>query len=203
MLTITPSKTALLVIDPQNDFCHPEGVLAQSGVDVSQLVEAGSKMVDLVKLCQSVGIQDIWTQQINHVEDYSRVHKQIPAHTDKRKKYTAQPGSWGAEFTDELKEVINDKSEIMIKYRFNCFHDTNLETYLKIKGIKTLIVCGGTTNCCVDTTVRDAYMKDYDVIMIKDCIGGVRQDWHEMAFEVWKHYIGEVMTLDELKTLLN
>ncbi len=201
-MNITPTKTALLIIDPQNDFCHPEGVLAQSGVNVTQLVTLGPKIKELTKLCQRAGIQDIWTQQINHPVDHGRAHKQIKSHTDKRKKYAAQPGSWGAEFVNELKPLINEKSEVLVKYRFNCFMHTRLEQLLKVLGINTLVVCGGTTNACVDTTVRDAYMLDYDVVMIEDCIAGVREDWHKMALEVWKHYIGEVMSLAEFKKTL-
>jgi len=203
VIKIKPTNTALLIIDPQNDFCHPDGVLAHSGVDVTQLVAIGPKIRELVQICQGAGIQDIWTQQINHRVDHSRAHKQIKPHTDKRKKYTAQPGSWGAEFIDELRPLINDKSEVLTKYRFNCFLNTRLDRLLKILGINTLVVCGGTTNACVDTTVRDAYMLDYDVVIIEDCIAGVREDWHKMAFEVWKHYFGEVVVLDEFKQMLS
>ena len=142
MIKLNPEKTALLIIDAQNDFCHPEGVLAQSGVDVTHLIAAGKNIENLIKICQAAGVRDIWTQQINHRVDHGRAHKQIKAHTDKRKKYTAQPGSWGAEIIDELKPLINENSEVMIKYRFNCFLNTRLEQLLKILGIKTLIICG-------------------------------------------------------------
>lgn len=202
MIKLDPEHTALLIIDPQNDFCHADGVLAQSGVDVSHLIDAGQNIKRLIEICQAAGVKDIWTQQINHRVDHGRAHKQIKSHTDKRKKYTAQPGSWGAEFIDELKPLINENSEVLTKYRFNCFRSTRLEQLLKILGINTLIICGGTTNACVDTTVRDAYMLDFDVVMVEDCIGAVRQDWHEMAIAVWKHYFGEVVSVADIEQSL-
>ena len=49
--------------------------------------------------------------------------------------------------------------------------------------------------------MRDAYMRDYDLVMVKDCIAGVRQDWHESALEVWSHYVGEVVELSDLQAM--
>ena len=45
-------------------------------------------------------------------------------------------------------------------------------------------------------------MLDYDVVMVEDCIGAVRQDWHNMAIEVWKHYFGEVVSMTEVEQAL-
>ncbi|MGE0502337.1 MAG: cysteine hydrolase family protein [Rhizobiaceae bacterium] len=202
MIDILPQETALLVIDPQNDYCHPEGILAMSGVDVSVWNETTPKIAELIKVCQAAGIRDIWTRHYNYADDQGRAQKRLKPHTAKRKTVTAQPGSWGSEFVDELKPLIGEKSNVVDKYRFSAFYGTTLETLLEIFGTKLLIICGGTTNACVDTTIRDAYIRNYDIVIVEDCIAGIRKDWHEMAVQVWKQYLGEIVKLDDLPGLI-
>lgn len=203
MLKLIPEETALLVIDPQNDYCHADGLLAQSGVNIGPMYAAIPAIAQLIKRCQAAGIQDIWSRHYNLADDKGRAAKRLQPHTAKRKRVTSQPGTWGSEFVDELKPLINDKSWVFPKYRFNCFYGTPLENLLKMGGKKLLVICGGTTNACVETTIREAYMRDYDLVMVGDCIGAVRPDWHVMALEVWKHYLGEVVNLSEFEQMLD
>lgn len=202
MIEILPSEATLLVIDPQNDYCHPDGILAKSGVDVSVWAETTPNIAELIKVCQAAGIRDVWTRHYNHADDQGRARKRLKPHTAKRKTVTAQPGSWGSEFVDDLKPLIGKNSEVLEKYRFSAFYGTALETLLEIYGTRFLIICGGTSNACVDTTIRDAYIRNYDVIIVEDCVAGVRKDWHEMAVQVWKHYLGEVVKLDDLRAMI-
>lgn len=202
MIDILPKETALLVIDPQNDYCHPEGSLAKSGVDVSVWAETTPQIAELIKVCQSAGIRDIWTRHYNCPDDHGRAQKRLKPHTLKRKTVTCQPGSWGSEFLDELNPLVTEGSRVLDKYRFSAFYGTTLETLLNIFGTRLLIICGSTTNACVDTTIRDAYVRNFDVVAVEDCIAGVRKDWHEMALQVWKHYLGEVVKLDELRRMI-
>ena len=202
MLNINPRESALIVIDPQNAFCHPEGTLGKSGVDVSHLIASVPQIAELVTLCRAAGIPDIWTRHYNFALDAGRDAKVIKPHTAKRKTIASQPGTRDSEYVDELKPLITDQTTVFEKYRWSAFYGTGLESLLRIGGVKMVIFCGGTTNACIEASVRDAYMRDYDVVMVKDCIAGVRQDWHEMAFEVWSHYVGEVVTLHQFKAML-
>ena len=202
MLTINPNETALIVIDPQNAFCHAEGTLGKSGVDVSHLVASVPQIAELVTLCRMAGIPDIWTRHYNFAVDSGRDAKRIKPHTAKRKTIACQPGTWDSEIVDELKVRINDETPIIEKHRWSAFYGTRLEPLLNALGVKMVVCCGSTTNACIEASVRDAYMRDYDVVMVKDCIAGVRQDWHEMAFEVWSHYVGEVVSLHQFKAML-
>lgn len=202
MLRIIPEETALLVIDPQNDFCHPDGNLGHSGVDVTVWQDTTPRIETLVKLCREAGVRDIWSRHYNIPGDKGKARKRIEAHTAKRKNISAQPNTWGSEFVDQLKSLIADSTPVIEKYRFSVFYGTRLEPLLHIMGVKLLVISGGTTNACVDTTIREAYMRDFDVVMVKDCIAGVNDDWHRMAIEVWQQYLGEVVTLNEFKQML-
>jgi catechol 2,3-dioxygenase-like lactoylglutathione lyase family enzyme len=55
-------------------------------------------------------------------------------------------------------------------------------------GTQTLFMTGTTTNACVETTIRDAYLRDYDVVAVTDCISGVNEEWEQAALQVWSQY---------------
>lgn len=203
MYKLIPNETALLVIDPQNDYCHPEGNLGQSGVDMAVWQDVSPKIAELITVCRGAGIRDIWSRHYNIEGDAGKARKRQVAHTAKRKNLSAQPGTWGSEFVDELKPLAANAHAVLEKYRFSVFWGTQLDPMLKIMDVNTVVICGGTTNACVETTIRDAYIRDMDVVMVEDCIGGVRDDWHRMATQVWRHYLGEVVTLDEFKQMLD
>lgn len=202
MLEIIPGETVLLIVDPQNDFCHPDGNLGQSGVEMSVWKTVTPRIKSLINFCRDVGIQDIWSRHYNIANDRGKAAKRIEAHTAKRKNLSAEPGTWGSEFVDELKPLVTESSYVIDKYRFSVFYGSNLDPLLNILGTKLIVICGGTTNACIDTTIRDAYVRDYDVVIVEDCIGGVREDWHRVAVEVWRHYLGEVVSLDEFRQML-
>ena len=157
---------------------------------------------NLIESCRNAGVQDIWSRHYNLAGDAGKAKKRIQSHTAKRKKLSAQPGTWGSEFVDELQPLVNEDTKVIEKYRFSVFYGTTLEPLLNILGTKLVVMCGGTTNACIDTTIRDAYVRDYDVVMVEDCIGGVRDDWHRMATAVWQQYLGEVVTLAQFQKML-
>ncbi|MDR7522723.1 MAG: isochorismatase family cysteine hydrolase [Armatimonadota bacterium] len=200
--TLDIADTALLVIDAQNAFLHPEGTLGLSGVDMSLLTAVIPPLRRLIPACKAAGIPDIWSLQHHLPEDHTRALHRIQPHTAKRARLACQPGTWDAEIVDELKPLIDAGSHLIEKHKFSVFYGTRLEVLLRILGRRTLIVTGSTTNACVDTTIREAYMRDYDLLIVSDCIGGVRRDWHEMALAVWAQYCGAVVTSDQVLAMV-
>jgi ureidoacrylate peracid hydrolase len=65
-----------------------------------------------------------------------------------------------------------------------------------------IIVCGTATNTCVEATVRDAYMRDFDVIIAREGVSGVNAAWHETALQVWDRYFGAVLGVDQIAEAL-
>lgn len=195
---LNPQDTALLVIDMQNAFCHPDGTLGLSGVDMTLLSGAVEPVRRLIEACKASGIPDLWSIQHHLPDDRTReLHKIVP-HTLKRARVACLPGSWDAEIVDELKPLFDQRSHLIEKHKFSVFYNTRLEVLLRILGRRTLLIAGSTTNACVDTTVREAYMRDYDVVVVRECVAGVRRDWHGMALAVWEKYVGAVAGLDEV-----
>jgi nicotinamidase-related amidase len=70
-------------------------------------------------------------------------------------------------------------------------------------GTQTLFITGTTTNACVETTVREAYLRDYDVVAVKDCISGVNAEWEAVAYAVWAQYFGVLSDSREVAAWLD
>jgi predicted enzyme related to lactoylglutathione lyase len=69
-------------------------------------------------------------------------------------------------------------------------------------GTEALLVCGATANACVETTLREAYLRDYDVVAVTDCIAAVRPEWEPFAHDLWSQYFGVLATSDEIESWL-
>lgn len=187
------SKAALLVIDPQNAFVHPEGTLGVSGINIEPARQSIPTIRALAEAFMAAGAPVFWTQQEHTAVDKRRGRKRLPSHTSKRKQVSALAGTWDAEFVDEIRDLAESvPANVIRKHRFGAFYETRLQVMLEMHGIEALFVVGATTNACVETSIREAYLRDYDVIAIKDGIAGVRPDWEATAVEVWKHYLAAV-----------
>lgn len=195
------SRTAaLLVIDLQNAFIHEKGTLGISGVDTKRLSAIVPVLADLIPRCQAAGMPVIWTVQEHFAVDASRAHKKLAGHTSRRKQISALAGSWDEEIVDELKPLAAvNPSYVIRKHRFGAFYETRLEMMLKMLGVRTLFVAGTTTNACVETSIREAYLRDYDVVALDDCISGVNGDWETTAKKVWKQYFCEISNAAEMR----
>lgn len=184
--------SALLVIDLQNAFVHEKGTLGISGVDTKRLSAIVPVLAELIPRCQRAGIPVIWTMQQHFAIDASRAHKKLAGHTSRRKQVSALAGSWDEEIVDELKGMAAvNPSYVIRKHRFGAFHETRLGMLLDMLGTRTLFITGTTTNACVETSIREAYLRDYDVVALDDCISGVNPGWEETARQVWKQYFCE------------
>ncbi|MBN9077768.1 MAG: isochorismatase [Rhizobiales bacterium 65-79] len=192
-------KSALLVIDLQNAFIHEKGTLGISGVNTVRLSAIVSPLAKLIKRCQDVGIPVIWTMQEHFAVDRHRAKKKLLGHTARRKQVSALAGTWDEQIVDELKPLAEfDPSFVIRKHRFGAFYETRLEMMLKMLGTQHLFVTGSTTNACVETSIREAYLRDFDVIAIDDCISGVNADWEATAKQVWKQYFCELAQSSEV-----
>jgi ureidoacrylate peracid hydrolase len=200
---LDPAQSALLVIDMQNAFCHPEGTLGISGVDTGPAREAIPLVARLAKRCDAAGVPVIWTRQVHLPADASRAHKRLATHTQRRKRVSALAGSWDAQLVEELRPLADDPDFVVTKHRFGCFHESRLELLLRMLGTRALLVAGVTENACVETTIREAYLRDYDVVAVSDCIAPVRADWREITHAVWQQYLCELATSEEVVAWLD
>ena len=197
-------SSALVVIDMQNGFLHEKGTLGISGVDTKRLAAITAPLKALVERCRAAGMPVIWTVQEHLADDAVRARKKLAAHTAKRKQVSALAGTWDADIVDDLKELAAiNPTYVVRKHRFGAFYQTRLEQLLRMLGTQTLFITGTTTNACVETTVREAYLRDYDVVAVKDCISGVNAEWEAVAYAVWAQYFGVLSDSHEVGAWLD
>lgn len=201
--SLDAATTAILAIDIQNGFCDPEGSMSKAGGNIEMMRSTISPIRELVQVGRSQGIPDIWTKQEHYADDVTKKKHKILPHT---LRWAAGPtgvkGTWDSEFCAEVADLVGSSEEIVVKHRFSSFFDTRLDTMLRMRGITTLVVTGVATTHCVETTVRDAYQKDYDVIVPAEAVGALDPKAHDASLWMIDRFFGKVLPLATVIELL-
>lgn len=181
---LKPQNCALLVVDMQNRFCHPNEKFAKEGKDIRPMQAVIPYIEKLIALARSKNIPVIFTKIYDDPRKLSapgkrRYLKWVEMNEDP--KVGPPENTFGAEF---YKLEPKPQDTVIIKHDWSAFSGKDsagrsLETILRDKGITTLVVTGVKTEVCVGTTVRDAYMRGYFVVVPKEAVGSDNQKLHE------------------------
>jgi ureidoacrylate peracid hydrolase len=203
---IDPARTALLVIDMQNDFVKPEGFFAGAGHDVSTCQAAVDRTKWLLDELRPLGIPVFWSRSINPEQPrYKlpplrfRAPRESPDFVERVGGTNVfKPDSWGAQIVDDLVPAPEDV--VIDKPRYNFFYRTPLEDLLRERGLDTLVVTGVTTNCCVESTSRDAFMRGFHVLVVSDCVAafGNEMDLHEASLRNLSLFFAVIAPAEEV-----
>jgi nicotinamidase-related amidase len=186
-LKLDLAKAALLVIDMQNDFCHPDGWLAHIGVDVSPARSPIAPLQTLLPVLRSLQVPIIWVNWGNrpdllnisaatrHVYDPTGEGVGLGDPLPKNQAPVLQKDSWAAAVVDELEQKPDDVR--VDKYRMSGFWDTPLDSILKNLGRSTLLFAGVNADQCVMATLQDANFLGYDCILLQDCTATTSPDY--------------------------
>ncbi|WP_295522700.1 cysteine hydrolase family protein [uncultured Pseudacidovorax sp.] len=172
-------RTAVIVIDMQNDFCHPQGWLAGIGVDVAPARAPIAPLVRLLPALRAAGLPVIWLNwgnrpdQLNLSPALLHVYKPTGLGTGLGDPLAGngapvlQAGSWAAQTVDEL---VPEAADIHVdKYRMSGFWDTPLDSILRNLDLTTLLFAGVNADQCVLCTLQDANFLGYDCLLLEDC----------------------------------
>ncbi len=188
-------KPALIVIDVQNDFCHPDGAFGKRVSDFSFVERAMPRLLGLIDGCRASGIPVVFVRTLH--SNWTDSHVWCGRMSDFTKRTPiCVPDTWGAGF---YVVVPRSSDYVVTKHRYSGFAGTDLDIVLKTVGVRTVMVAGFTTNVCVETTARDAYMHDYHVVLVEDCCGAPLPGEHESAVHNIRIYFGLVT---DAKTVL-
>lgn len=205
-VVLDPAECGLLVIDMQNGFCHPEGSRAKAfGAESVYKPEAIiPDVVRLMKTCREAGVRRWLTRQVYYPTDAMRSRRRIPSHLERRglKLELTRRGTWDAELHDTIAEEVQPEDEIIVKHRASAFYNTSLEPELRMLGVQVLIIAGTTTSFCVDSTVRDAYARDFDVLVPAECVADTEDEAQEAVLHGINRFHGVVTSIDEVAGLL-
>jgi ureidoacrylate peracid hydrolase len=171
---VDPKRAAILIIDMQNDFCHPEGRAGRRGMDVSPTEAIVPQIKNLVAEARRVAVPVIFAR---FTLTQHTIQKNAPQHMPAEDgSLLCEEGTWGAEFYQILPEPGD---AIVTKHRYSAFIRTDLDLILRNKGIESLILTGTRTNICVESTARDAQQYDYYPVVLSDCTASGTLEAHE------------------------
>ena len=185
------AATALLIIDMQRDFMEPGGFGETLGNDVSQLARAVEPIAAVLDAARATGMLVVHTRE-GHLPDLSdaptaKVERGAPSLR------IGDPGPMGRILIrgeaghDIISELYPAAGEIVIdKPGKGAFYATELDEVLESYGIENLLVCGVTTEVCVNTTVREANDRGYRCVVLADGCASYFPEFHEMGLKMIK-----------------
>ncbi len=188
---VQPAHSALLVIDMQKDYCCEGGIFDRRGFDIkaaqelaprlNHFLERARKALKLIIHLKMTKIPGLLSEAMQ--EEYARhgVERNYdPAYGD-------------------FYEVIPQAGDVVVpKYRYSGFVSTYLDQLLTAKHIRTLIITGITTNVCVESTARDAFMRDYRVVVPSDLTEGISPEAKEWSLKIIDLFFGQVVESKDL-----
>jgi ureidoacrylate peracid hydrolase len=181
-IAIDPARTAVIVVDMENDFAAKGGMFDRAGVDISGAQKAIPPTAKVLAAARQAGIKIVYlkmgyrpdlsdlgaTDSVNRTRHLKFGIGQKIQTPDGRESRVLIRDTWDTDIVPELKPRAGDI--VLYKTRFSGFYQTDLDATLKKLGIKYLIVTGVTTSICVESTVRDAMFRDYLCVLLKDCM---------------------------------
>lgn len=186
-------KTAVVNIDPQNDFLHADGVYAKNGIDISHMQRTIAPTKRLMDALRVKGVPIIWTRHGSKAGfDAGPFYALRPFLKDEG----LLQNTWGYEVLAELEAQEDDW--YIEKTRLSAFFQTNLEAVLRSLGVETVLLTGVLTNQCVGATTKDAMFRDFKPIVVEDCVGTSYPKLHDPIIEAIKVGWGSVRSLDEV-----
>ena len=211
-IEIDLKRAACIVVDMQNAFAKPGGMLDLMGIDVSGAVSVIEKQQTLLATARVAGVQVIYLA-MTYQDDLSdagggdspNYHKELglrlmrdnPQHQGK----ILIDGTWDWQIVDELTPTDGDL--LIRKSRYSGFVGTHLDNYLRNRDIRYLFMSGIATNICVESTARDAFFREYWPILIEDAVNHAGPDFCAAA-TAWnfENIFGWVTDTDSVMSLL-
>ncbi len=192
-------RPALVVIDMQNGFCSPEGFMAKVGLGYENAAAVVRPVVSLVGAARAAAIPIFYTRYSLN-PDYSDAGLLAEMYPGIEETGAMVRDTWDGALIDELEpaagEVVIDKT------RYSAFVGTDFGERLADLGVDVLIVCGVTTEICVESTVRDAFARDIRIFVPSDATAAADAQRHEDALRVIAYGFGTVTTIAELDEAL-
>jgi nicotinamidase-related amidase len=181
--TLDPDATAVVVVDMQNGFCHPDGSLYAPASE-----DALDPVTDLVDRARDAGASVVYTRDVHPPEQFADNH-----YYDEFERWGEHvvEGTWDAELHDALD--VRESDLVVEKHTYDAFYRTDLEGHLDAHGVRDLVVCGTLANVCVLHTAASAGLRDYRPLLVEDAVGFIERDHREYALDRADWLFGETV----------
>lgn len=201
---IRAQHSALVIVDMQNDFVHPQGWVAQQAMPayldsagVPGALEACSRLLEAAR---AAGVLRFFVRMLGDDKYLSpAVRAQYQRLQGEGRPSCVLEGSWGAKVHDALAPRPDDPEELLVdKYRYSAFAGTRLDLLARSHGIRTLVMCGVATSGCVESTTRDALFADYYAVTAADACADYDEPRHRNSLRKMDLSFGYVVESDRI-----
>lgn len=181
-----PTRTAVVVVDMQNGFCHPDGSLFAPPSET-----AIGAVTDLVSDARDAGARVVYTRDVHPPDQFEDAH-----YYDEFERWGEHvlEDSWEAEIVDELE--VREDDHVVVKHTYDAFYRTDLEGFLETHGIDDLVIAGTLANVCVLHTAGSAGLRDYRPVIVEDAVGYIEAVHREYALDHADWLFGETTTVE-------
>ncbi len=187
-MRLNPESTALVVVDMQNGFCHPDGSLYAPPSEA-----AIESIATLLHRAREHDIQVVFTRDVHPPEQFDDAH--YYDEFDRWGEHVLED-SWEAEIVDAL--TVGDEDHVVEKHTYDAFQQTEFDGWLSARNIKDLVICGTLANVCVLHTAGSAGLRDYRPIIVEDAVGYLEEADRDYALDHADWLFGEVVASDDL-----
>jgi ureidoacrylate peracid hydrolase len=202
---VDPKHTALLVIDMQNDFCARGGLVDRGGRDVSAVADMAPRLAQLIAGAREAAVLVIFVR-CSYSTDTNAYLSDVWLEQAARRLgggYTVTPvcqaGTWGGDYFSDVRPQPTDI--IVVKHRYSAFHGTDLDLVLRANGVRTVVLTGVSTHVCVETSARDAFVRDFYTVTVRDGTAAYSAQEHEHALAILDRFFGQVVETVELQEI--
>lgn len=193
-------KSALLVVDIQNDFCSSDGKIAKANKDVSWLQKTVEKMSVFIEEARTLGLPVFFIRFFTEPDAKLSPFEEVK---EKKRGISAlcTRGTSGANF---YKLIPGKNDKIIDKHGYSAFFGTDLHEQLSSQGIQNLLVIGTSTHLCVDSTVRDAFQYGFTVYVLEDLVATrvEQKNLHDDALQIMAVHFAYVIPSKKALELL-
>lgn len=187
---------ALLMIDMQNAYCHPDGVFACNAADPLVCQKVVEPCARLMRAARAAGIPVLHAAKVS----FSPTAQTVSFHNTRREgRGMLLLGDWDADFAEGVRPAPGEV--VLHKPAFSAFFGTALDSVLLALGARQLVLAGVTTSICLETTARDAAQRALDVFVVRDASAEWEPARHERSIEQMSYAFARVVTVEQLTAL--
>ena len=196
---VGPAHAALVVVDPQKDFCDSEGAMARvRGLDMSRIQATVPALNAFIQTARREGVFVVWVREVRPENRMLPAHKAIHGVGDAR--WLIREDGDGIDWYKGMIKPLPDEP-VLTKWDYDAFENTDFHLMLQSRGILTLLMTGFATNVCVETTARHGYIKGYYIVLVSDCTNAVDPSEYEATLTNIRKYFGKVATSAEIAAI--
>lgn len=201
--TYQTKRTGILLVDPYNDFLHPDGKSYNKSKEVIEAVRSIDNMGEVIKTARDLGMKVLFVpHHRSESGDYSDWKYPTSTQLSTRDRQIFAKDTWGGTFHADFQPQPGD---IIIKEHWaqNGFANTDLDQQLKQHDIERVILVGMLANTCIEATARMAMELGYHVTLVKDASAAFTWEHMRAAHEInGPTYAHAILTTEELLSIL-